>query len=234
MAALIDELAGEGVRRAFVWMRHGHRHYDAENPDNERFMGLTSEGKQAALEFGRRLPALSPVRLFSSSIGRCIETAYQVEKGCIERGVETRVNKLAGRLTGFFVRDVVGSLVHMRKVGKDRFFRRWFAGELPTTIMQKLPGIFTSTAPWRAGDRDPGRCRNLAAPPMGLRDLRFRAVTHGGGFLGSLSMRCSGLSSGTNARSKTGVVPRGGDHRLEQRLSFRARRIETRGPSGRA
>ncbi|MFN2167697.1 MAG: GAF domain-containing protein, partial [Anaerolineae bacterium] len=43
---------------------------------------------------GLALPGGVPYRIFSSAAGRCIETAYQIEKGCIARGADTRVNQV--------------------------------------------------------------------------------------------------------------------------------------------
>jgi len=47
----------------------------------EPFMGLTDVGKSFALELGKSLPAKLMPRLFSSTFGRCIETAYLIDKG---------------------------------------------------------------------------------------------------------------------------------------------------------
>ena len=46
-----------------------------DNPEMERFMGLTETGKADALALGESLPGGPAYRLFASSIGRCIETA---------------------------------------------------------------------------------------------------------------------------------------------------------------
>lgn len=131
---LIRRLYGEGVTSMFVIMRHGDRHYDMENPGAENFMGLTEAGKADALTFGRSLPPEPAYRFFSSSIGRCIETAYQIEKGCMENGARTRVNKLLGQLTGFFSGGP-GALVKMQAIGFEAFFEAWFGKTLDEDVM---------------------------------------------------------------------------------------------------
>jgi len=142
---LVHRLHDDGIGHMFVIMRHGDRHFDPDNPDTERFMGLTEAGKADALTFGLSLPYGPSFRFFSSSIGRCIETAFQIEKGCIKNGAETQVNKLAGPLTGFFSGGP-GAFLTAREMGADAFFEAWFGGDLDDSVMANADDAALRTA----------------------------------------------------------------------------------------
>lgn len=131
---LVRKLKRTGIDRLTVIARHSARRYDSENPQFEPFLGLTDKGKELALELGRSLPDFTLVRFYSSPVVRCVETAYQAEKGCIENGLDTEVPKLSGVLTGFFVKNAAEAFGNYFERGSEVFFRSWFNGEL-TDIM---------------------------------------------------------------------------------------------------
>jgi Histidine phosphatase superfamily (branch 1) len=131
---LVHELHDRGIERMTVLIRHGARHYDNANPQNEPYMPLTEEGKADAYALGLRLPAAS-YRFFSSALGRCIETAYQVEKGCIARGAETKVNAIVTELAPFYVTDFRAFVARYIELGPDVFFRSWLDGDVDEGIM---------------------------------------------------------------------------------------------------
>ncbi|MDY6905086.1 MAG: histidine phosphatase family protein [Thermodesulfobacteriota bacterium] len=144
---ILHDIANDrGVSRLIVIMRHSERHYDHDNAINEPFMGLTESGKALACEWGAALPAGTAVGFFSSYIGRCIETAYLMDKGYVRQGGETRHNTLEQTLSPYYVRDV-------HRLFKDYtteagFFRQWFAGDIqtdiiapPKTIAQDMAGF---------------------------------------------------------------------------------------------
>lgn len=133
MAALAESLSAKGITRGMIVLRHAARHYDSDNPLNEPFMGLTEEGKNMAFDWGRGFPINTRLNLFSSNIGRCIETAYLIDKGYAAAGGRTRTNVIESTLSPFYVRDV-------RRLFEDYFnepdfFSRWFAGNIPSDVI---------------------------------------------------------------------------------------------------
>ncbi len=70
----INNLLDDGVQKISVIIRHSDRFFPKE-ARMEPFMGLTDAGKSFALELGKSLPSNPVPKLFSSTFGRCIETA---------------------------------------------------------------------------------------------------------------------------------------------------------------
>lgn len=114
-----------------VLVRHAARLYDRSRPDREPFLPLTEQGKQDALALGMGLPASPWYHFFSSPYGRCIETAYQIEKGCLAQGARTRVNQVAPHLAPFFFVDAKDIGRRIRAEGPERVFQEWLRGVLP-------------------------------------------------------------------------------------------------------
>lgn len=130
---LIETYLCDGSRKGLVVLRHSVRHYDTDNPINEPFMGLTEEGKQASYAWGKALPPVKELRFFSSFIGRCIETAYLIDKGFVAAGGVTRHNKIESTLSPFYIRDALGLFENYLK-GSD-FLPAWFNRAVPPKII---------------------------------------------------------------------------------------------------
>jgi broad specificity phosphatase PhoE len=131
----IHELKNRGIGRMAVIMRHSARHYDPKDWSKDPLMGLTDEGKEAAYAFGENLPTDSVTRLFSSPVGRCVETASQIEKGNASKGGKTEANKTIGRLATFFANDFLKAFEIIGAKGNAEFFRDWFSGKVPVDVM---------------------------------------------------------------------------------------------------
>lgn len=131
---LLEETIKAGdVSRMLVIMRHSARHYDHENPINEPFMGLTEEGKAISHDWGAALPKGMTVGFYSSFIGRCIETAYLIDKGYVRQGGETRHNIIEKTLSPYYVRDA--GRLFQDYMTEAAFFQQWFAEEIPESII---------------------------------------------------------------------------------------------------
>lgn len=117
-----------------VLVRHATRCYDVADPKREPFQPLTEKGKVDAYEFGLQLPAACAYRFFSSPVGRCIETAYQIEKGCIERGAKTQTNVVTRDLSAFYIKDFLTFIGRYLSEGPEMLLRTWFDGRMPLEI----------------------------------------------------------------------------------------------------
>ncbi|WP_408622811.1 histidine phosphatase family protein [Desulfosudis oleivorans] len=113
-------------------MRHSARRY-AEHPAGEPFMELTEEGKEIAHAWGKALPPGAPVSFFSSFIGRCIETAYLIDKGHVAAGGQTRHTVIEETLSPYYVRNA-HRFLEVCKTLSD-FFTQWFAGRISPEII---------------------------------------------------------------------------------------------------
>ena len=94
---LVQDLHARGIRRLVVLLRHAVRCYDTADPIREPFQPLTEQGKIDAYEFGLRLPAACVYRFFSSPVGRCIETAYQIQQLSKDIGVK-KLNLIGNKI----------------------------------------------------------------------------------------------------------------------------------------
>jgi hypothetical protein len=150
----VNRLFKQGIQKMSVLLRHGDRHYDPANLRNEPFLPLTEHGKQQSYEFGLQLPSEPYYHFFSSPVIRCVETAYQIEKGCIKRGAKTQVNIIIPNLGPFFVKDRSAVLSHCVVEGPEVFFQSWLRGQISEKIMlppklairQQLPQIMARLA----------------------------------------------------------------------------------------
>jgi len=132
-AALAAERIADGVDRGLIVMRHAARHYDSDNLMNEPFMSLTDTGRSQALDWGRKFPVTTRLNLFSSHIGRCIETAYLIDKGFLAAGGQTRTNLVEQTLSPFYVADA--QRLFAEYLPLPDFFARWFAAEIPADVI---------------------------------------------------------------------------------------------------
>ncbi|MCP4753334.1 MAG: histidine phosphatase family protein [Proteobacteria bacterium] len=131
----LKKLMNDGIGKLAVIMRHSARHYDSENPFNEPFLGLTEEGKKLSYKVGEKLPTGPCLRLFSSPVGRCIETAYQIEKGNMSVNGKTRDAILDMKLTAFYVKNIIETFTAISEKGTLAFFREWFDGRVSSDIL---------------------------------------------------------------------------------------------------
>ncbi len=130
---LVETMINNGMERGLVVLRHSARHYDMDNPLNEPFMGLTEDGKQLAYQWTRSLPPGLCLNFFSSFIGRCIETAYLMDKGYVAAGGRTVSNMLEPSLSPFYVRDALQLYETYLKGGE--FLPTWLNGAVPADII---------------------------------------------------------------------------------------------------
>jgi hypothetical protein len=132
---LVRTLLGQGVDRLSLILRHSDRHY-SDNPRLEPFMGLNDAGKAYAFDLGKSFPLdLTPV-LFSSHFGRCVETAYLIDKGFTSvTGKLLPHNTLDTALTPFYVKDIVTATNMLLQTGSNQFVRDWFDNTIDESIM---------------------------------------------------------------------------------------------------
>jgi hypothetical protein len=132
---LVNRLFKQGIQKMSVLLRHGDRYYDPANLKNEPFLPLTEHGKQQSYEFGLQLPMEPYYHFFSSPVIRCVETAYQIEKGCIKCGAQTQVNSILPNLGPFFVKDRSAVFSHCMAEGPEIFFQSWLKGQISEEVM---------------------------------------------------------------------------------------------------
>jgi len=75
------------------------------------------------------------LRFFSSPVGRCIETAFMIDKGNTAKGGRTESNKTNPTLAAFYVKDVAQIFKGIKQHSVSGFFRQWFNGNVPETVM---------------------------------------------------------------------------------------------------
>ncbi len=134
--AIIQQLLGRGITRIAAIVRHSERFYSTK-PGSEPFMGLTPAGMQSAMEMGQSLPASPLPRLHSSLFGRCIETAYLIDKGFSRKhGVHLAHNQSHELLAPFYIKNVEKALVLLEKNGAQAYIRNWFDNRINREIME--------------------------------------------------------------------------------------------------
>jgi len=138
----------QGIDKIAAIMRHSERYYDKENPAREPFMNLTEKGKDASQKFGEQLPQGMGLRAYSSFIGRCIETAYLIDKGYISTGGRTTSNIVEVFLSPFYAKNPAEILKTFLESGSSSFIRSWMNGEFsanviddPTESAKKIVGV---------------------------------------------------------------------------------------------
>ena len=121
--------------RISLIIRHSERHF-SENARMEPFMGLTENGKEESMKFGSSLGQNPRPKLFSSHSGRCIETAYLIDKGYFQKYGKVNNNvMLNSDLTPFYVKNTEKALSMVSEVGSKIFLRSWFNKEISEDIM---------------------------------------------------------------------------------------------------
>jgi hypothetical protein len=121
--------------RISLLVRHSERHFH-ESAKYEPFMGLTENGKTEAVKFGSSLTHTPYPKLFSSYIGRCIETAYLIDKGYFQKYGQTNNNThLSFDLAPFYIQNIEKAVSMVSETGSDIFLRSWFNKEISEDIM---------------------------------------------------------------------------------------------------
>jgi len=132
----VNQLLDEGITKICALIRHSDRFYSTE-PGMEPFMGLTDNGKKYAYDFGTRLRSAFPPKLYSSLMGRCVETAYLIDKGFAAcHGSNLEHNRMDKTLFAFYIKDFEKAVRMFRSMNANTFLREWFDGKLDDTIMQ--------------------------------------------------------------------------------------------------
>lgn len=132
----INQLLDNGIRKISVLIRHSDRTF-TKDANLEPFMKLTDEGKEFAFEFGAGLRPTPLPKLYSSFLGRCIETAYLIDKGFTKKHNRTlEHNCINDMLTPFYVIDIEETVHRVKKQGNDLFLRNWFDKRIDERIME--------------------------------------------------------------------------------------------------
>lgn len=133
---VISGLLDRGITRIAAIIRHSDRFY-AKTAQMEAFMGLTPAGREYAVEMGEALPADPVPRLFSSLFGRCIETAYLIDKGWTRRhGAVLAHNEPHELLAPFYIKDIHQAIPLVEAQGTQTFIRNWFDRKINGSIME--------------------------------------------------------------------------------------------------
>jgi broad specificity phosphatase PhoE len=132
----ISGLLNDGIQKLSVIIRHSDRFFPKE-ARMEPFMGLTEGGKSFALELGKSLPENPAPRLFSSTFGRCIETAYLIDKGYTQQH-KTPVahTTTSDQLAPFYIKDIERAIHLVQAQGSDQFIRNWFDNNIEDGVME--------------------------------------------------------------------------------------------------
>lgn len=131
---VIQSLVDQGIQKISILMRHSARQYDWEHMEREPFLPLTEEGKELSFNLGRSLPADMLLRPYSSVFGRCVETAYLIDKGYVSEGGATMHNRIEDLLAPSYVKKPF----ELAKILKSRlpdFVRHWFEGNISAEII---------------------------------------------------------------------------------------------------
>lgn len=130
-----------------VIMRHSVRYFSHKS-EKDLFMHLTPEGKVLAYDMGRKLDQSFKLRLYSSTVSRCVETAYLLDKGyCNTHETLTPHNEIHEIFTPFYVNDPHKSFNMVIEQGDKVFIRKWFNHEINESIMEppeKTANIITN------------------------------------------------------------------------------------------
>ncbi len=132
--SVLNDLSSQGVDSYCLLLRHSQRHYDAFIPE-DIFHSLTEDGKQASYDLGLHFRKSSNIQFYSSPIIRCVETSYQIEKGCLEQGISTSVTKIDPNLLGMYIRDRETYYSRLAQEGLSSLLSAWFSGDISEYVM---------------------------------------------------------------------------------------------------
>lgn len=132
----INSLLDQGIKKISLLVRHSERLFSTE-ARMEPFMELTHAGKNFAYDFGRALQPEPLPKLYSSFMGRCIETAYLIDKGFTTR--HNRIlehSTIDNRLAPFYIKDIDKAVKTILAQGNDLFIRNWFDGKMDEDMIE--------------------------------------------------------------------------------------------------
>jgi len=132
----LNQLLDAGIKKCSLLIRHSERFF-TENARQEPFMNLTPNGKEVACDFGRTLRPMSDIRLCSSFFGRCIETAYLIDKGyALTHNALLAHNHTDETLAPFYIKDIELAIGMVQDQGSELFLRNWFEHKIDEAIME--------------------------------------------------------------------------------------------------
>ena len=132
----INHLMDKGIKKISVLIRHSDRFFSKE-ARLEPFMGLTDEGKTFAFDFGAGLRPNALPKLCSSFLGRCVETAFLIDKGFTKKNnLSIDHNCMNPMLSPFYVKDLEKAVPLIEKQGNEIFLRNWFDNRIDERIME--------------------------------------------------------------------------------------------------
>jgi len=132
----INNLLDNGIQKISVLLRHSDRFF-AEEARLEPFMGLTDHGKACAFDFGTAMRSNPLPKLYSSFIGRCVETAFLIDKGFTKKhSLELEHNYMEPMLSPFYVKDVPKAVPIIQQQGNKVFLRNWFNNAFGENLME--------------------------------------------------------------------------------------------------
>jgi len=132
----INHLLDNGIKKISVIIRHSERLFTQE-PKLEPFMGLTDAGKEFAVDFGTTIRSRPLPKLSSSFLGRCIETAFLIDKGYTNKNNRAiDHNCTDDMLAPFYAKDTQKIIHHIKKDGNKKFLRNWFNNRIDENIME--------------------------------------------------------------------------------------------------
>ena len=132
----INEILDQGITKISVLIRHSDRFF-ANEAREEPFMGLTDIGKDFAFDFGSKLRFNPVPKLCSSFIGRCIETAYLIDKGFTNNNnISLDHNYLTKELGPSYIKDVEKAVKLVQEQESNLFLRNWFDKRIDESIME--------------------------------------------------------------------------------------------------
>ncbi len=132
----LNQLLDNGISKCSLLIRHSERFF-TDNARLEPFMGLTPNGKNVAFDFGQTLRAMPAIYLNSSFFGRCIETAYLIDKGYSKtQDSVLEHNNTDPTLAPFYIKDIEQAIGMVEAQGSELFLRNWFDHRIDQTIME--------------------------------------------------------------------------------------------------
>ena len=132
----INHLTENGIKKISVLIRHSDRFF-SEDARLEPYMGLTDAGKDFAFDFGAGLQPTQMPKLCSSFLGRCVETAFLIDKGFTKKNNQALDhNCMNAMLSPFYVKDIGKAVPLIEKQGNQTFLRNWFDNRFDESIME--------------------------------------------------------------------------------------------------
>ena len=131
----INKISDQGISKISVIIRHSDRFF-SNDPKAESFMGLTDIGKDFAFDFGSKLHSNPVPKLCSSFLGRCIETAYLIDKGYTKQNnLSCDHNVIKNVLGPLYIKDIEKVMKLFRKQESEIFLRNWFDKRIDKNII---------------------------------------------------------------------------------------------------